>query len=149
MLANNITNLLNQSDAIKIKITQAEALLNSQKLSSIKLTKTLTAALQTLEMRHQELKENTSRWELAVSTQCDIDLITAEENPREAIPRKRFPDKEGPSPLVLLVLWGVLLLIVIFLYVCFSYFGVSVCLCIFLNLCICIGKSNDRSRVPP
>ena len=74
MLANNITALRNQSYDIKITIGEAETLPSFQKLLYIKLTQTLSAALQKLEMQHQELKENTPRWELVVSTQCDIDL---------------------------------------------------------------------------
>ena len=74
----DITDLLNQRDDIKSKIRHTETLLKCEKLSSIKLTKTLTAALQTLEIQHQELKENTSRWELAVNTQCDVDLPVAD-----------------------------------------------------------------------
>ena len=85
MLADTITNLRNHSDDIKIKIGEAETLPSFPNLLYIKVTKTLAAALQKLEMQHQELKENTSRWELVVSTQCDKHLsLTVADQPSTA-----------------------------------------------------------------
>ena len=95
VLVSNITDLLNQSRDIKTKLRKAITLLTSQKLPYMIFTKTLADDLQKLEMQHQKLKENTSRWDIVASTQCDTDLILAKENPREAIPREQFTSKRN------------------------------------------------------